>query len=287
MRGIRWGSLRDDERVAVAVEGWHVEAGHATSPVILHVPHASRVIPADDRAGIVLDEEALGNELLLMTDSFTDVIAARASEVAALGPWRFVNAYSRLLVDPERFPDDREEMLAAGMGAVYSSTANGGVLRHPDPAVADDLIHRYFEPYARALGELVHSRLASVGKVTILDVHSFPSRALPYELHRDLRRPAVCIGVDAFHTPRALADAARLRFEDFGRVLENEPFVGTYVPLAHWGTARNVSSMMIEIRRDLYMDELTGTPRPESLSALGAALGDLCTFAVDLPDFGG
>jgi len=265
----------------MTVNGWQVAPGHETSPVILHVPHASRVIPADVRAGIVLGDDALADELLLMTDSFTDVIAVRAAEVAALTPWRFVNGYSRLVVDPERFPDDREEMLAVGMGAVYTSTSDGGVLRDPDPAGTTALIQHYFDPYGRALGALVDERRASLGRVTILDVHSFPSTALPYELHGGLRRPAICIGVDGFHTPRALVEAARLRFAGFGQVLENEPFMGTYVPLRHWESSRDVSSMMIEIRRDLYMDEANGEARPEALDALGAALGDLCEMAVD------
>ncbi len=259
--------------------GWHVETGHAQSPVILHVPHASRAIPSDVRDGIVLDDDSLAAELLRMTDSHTDVIAVRAVEASVHAPWRFVNAYSRLVIDPERFPDDREEMLAVGMGAVYTSTSNGDVLRHPDPARSDALIQRYFEPYAQALGELVDARLASGGRVTIIDVHSFPSVALPYELHADLRRPAICLGVDPFHTPPDLVTAAHRRFAEFGLVLENEPFAGSYVPLAHWGTTRAVSSMMIEIRRDLYMDEATGAPRPEALDALGAALADLCENA--------
>jgi N-formylglutamate deformylase len=260
----------------VAVNGWHVVSGHASSPVILHVPHASREIPGDVRDGIVLDDDALAMELIRMTDSHTDVIAARASELTDAAPWRFVNAWSRLVVDPERFPDDREEMLSVGMGAVYTATAHGGTLRRSDPAAALALVQRYFEPYAQALGDLVDARLSAAGTVTIIDVHSFPSVALPYELHADLRRPAICLGVDPFHTPPDLLTAARRCFAAFGPVLENEPFAGSYVPLAHWGTTRDVSSMMVEIRRDLYMDESTGAPRPEAVDALGAALAGLC-----------
>ena len=252
----------------MAVNGWHVETGHPQSPVILNVLHASREIPSDVRDGIVLGDAALAAELLMMTDSHTDLIAARACASSVHEPWRFVNAYSRLVVDPERFPDDREEMLAVGMGAVYTSTAHGGALRLPDPARSDALIQCYFEPYGRALGELVEARLAAMGRVTILDVHSFPSVALPYELHADLRRPAICLGVDPFHTPPAVAAAAHRRFAEFGEVLENEPFVGTYVPLAHWGTTRAVTSMMIEIRRYLYMHEATGEPRPDARARL-------------------
>jgi hypothetical protein len=109
-----------------------VTPGAPDSPVLLHVPHGSRAIPAPVRARILLDDQALGAELDRMTDSHTAVIAERAAAEAAVAPWRFANALSRLVVDPERFPDEREEMRAVGMGAVYTRTSDGRPLRADD-----------------------------------------------------------------------------------------------------------------------------------------------------------
>ncbi|NEE50412.1 N-formylglutamate amidohydrolase, partial [Streptomyces sp. SID8455] len=91
--------------------------GDADSPVLLHVPHGSRTIPEEVRGGILLADSALERELDHITDSHTAELAARAAESCPLRPWSYVNALSRLVVDPERFPDDREEMRAVGMGA--------------------------------------------------------------------------------------------------------------------------------------------------------------------------
>jgi N-formylglutamate amidohydrolase len=246
--------------------------GDDDSPVILHVPHSSREIPADVRAGIVLDDGALERELDHIVDAHTERIAAEAAGLAQLTPWRFVNRLSRLVVDPERFPDEREEMLAVGMGAVYTRTTHREVLR-PADSDPEPLIERYFRPYARAMTDAVAARLAATGRAVIIDVHSYPSEPLPYELHGDGPRPPVCLGTDASHTPPELLAAARAAFGGEGVGLDS-PFSGTYVPLEFYGTDPRVSALMVEIRRDTYMTE-PGGPAGPGLERLAGALAAL------------
>ncbi|MFD8205129.1 N-formylglutamate amidohydrolase [Streptomyces sp. NPDC059695] len=246
--------------------------GAPDSPVLLHVPHSSREIPPDVREGILLGDEELALELDHITDSHTAEIAAVAAAAAGAAPWRFVNRLSRLVVDPERFPDEREEMLSVGMGAVYTRTTHRAALRS-EGFDAGPLLDRYFAPYARAMTDVVAERLAVAGRVVIVDVHSYPTGPLPYELHGSGPRPPVCLGTDAFHTPPALLDAARRAFGGFG-VGTDSPFAGTYVPLEHYGRDPRVSALMVEIRRDLYMSE-PGGPAGPGAEALGLALAAL------------
>jgi N-formylglutamate amidohydrolase len=228
--------------------------GDPGSPWILHVPHASTRIPAAVRARIVLDDAQLDAELRAMTDAHTDRLAARTSERAASRrPWAFVNGLSRLVVDPERFPDEREVMNRVGMGAVYTRTSTGAPLRVEDPAERAGLIATYFEPYSRALADLVDDRLAATGRAVILDLHSFPEHALPYELHPDDERPVICLGIDDRHTSRELLAAAREAFAPLGSLAVDQPFRGTYVPLPHHGRDDRVESIMLEVRRDAYL----------------------------------
>ncbi|MFI8203010.1 N-formylglutamate amidohydrolase [Streptomyces sp. NPDC085937] len=251
--------------------------GDPASPVILHVPHSAREIPADVRSGIVLDDAALERELDHITDAHTASIADAAARAAGVTPWRFVNRLSRLVVDPERFPDEREEMLAVGMGAVYTRTTHKDALR-PDGFDAAPLVERYFHPYARAMTEAVAGRLAVTGRCVIVDVHSYPSAPLPYELHGDGPRPEVCLGTDPFHTPPALLAAAREAFAPCGETGLDSPFAGTYVPLEFYGKRAEVSALMVEIRRDTYMTE-PGGPADEGLPRLASALGTLIDAA--------
>ncbi len=256
---------------------FHVLPGAAGSPVLLHVPHSSRALPPEVRRGILLDDEALERELDLLTDAHTAELAARAAGLARERPWRFVNRLSRLAVDPERFPDEREEMLAAGMGAVYTRTAHGRPLRAGD-FDPRGLLGRYFAPYARAVAEAVDDRLAATGRAVVIDVHSYPSAPLPYELHGDGPRPPVCLGTDPFHTPPWLREAARRAFDGFGGTGLDSPFAGTYVPLEHYGRDRRVAALMVEIRRDLYMAE-PGGPAGSGAEALASALAVLADAA--------
>ncbi len=257
--------------------GFDITPGHASSPVVLHVPHSSTRIPDEVRADIELSDEDLSLELLRITDSFTDQIAATAAGASPIAPWIFRNDLSRLVIDPERFTDEREEMFVVGMGAVYTRTSQKQPLRdetifHPGSPAWTQLIDDYFTPYTRALQQLVNERLEAYGEVTIFDVRSFPKKALPYELHTHLRRPEICIGTDDFHTPDRLTHQMVEAFKDFATVGVNEPFIGTYVPLEQYGTDQRVKSVMIEIRRDLYMDEMTGESKDDVIEALGRRL---------------
>ncbi|MBV1851795.1 N-formylglutamate amidohydrolase [Catellatospora tritici] len=252
--------------------GHRVLPGGDASPVILHVPHAAIAIPADVRAGLLLDDVELAAELAAMTDAHTDLIAAYAADAARLRPWSLVNGLSRLVVDPERFPDEREPMIAVGMGAVYTRTSAGAPLRADDPAAAKALVERWFDPYAAAMTELVDARLAATGRAVIIDVHSYPRERLPYEIG-GVERPEVCLGTDSAHTPPWLVEAARSAFADYDAAFDS-PFAGCYVPLKHHGKDTRVHGLMIELRRDGYSVE-PGGPPTEGLAAVGAALARL------------
>ena len=212
-----------------------------------------------------------------MTDSFTDLIAEWAASHAGVRPWLFVNRLSRLVVDPERFPDEREELNSVGMGAVYTRTSDGSVLRSPTVDEISGLVDRYFTPYADAFADLVDERLAAVGEVTIIDQHSYPLRA---EAVRAARRRPAARGVHR-HRPvphstepgrhsRCLLLAAhahrRRRFR-----LPVRRLLRAAAALQH---DSNVSAVMIELRRDIYLEERFSTI-PSGMRGSGRALADL------------
>ena len=253
----------------------------ATSPLLVHVPHASTAIPAEVRADLLLDDAALDAELDAMTDWYTDRLAADALERSGVVAVVVRNPHSRLVIDPERFPDEREVMRSRGMGAVYTRTSALDPLRRPDPAAEQVLLDRYFHPYARALAGHVAAAVDAFDRCVLVDLHSYPSLALPYELDPDAARPGVCIGTDPVHTPSALREAVAGAFAGVrGGVAVDTPFAGTYVPLDRYGSDLRVSSVMVEIRRDLYLDE-PSTIDPAGFDDLVGRLATLFTTLAD------
>jgi len=226
----------------------------------VHVPHAATAIPTGVRAELLLDDGELEAELIRMTDWHVDKLFAPLLE---LGATMFVNRFSRLVFDPERFTDDAAEPAAAvGQGVVYTQTSAGWPLRRFTAAQRSRRIAEYYDPYHVELTALVAQTLDRHGRCLILDCHSFPGEP-PLPAAVSSARPDICLGTDEIHSPPILVDwlQAALVAEGFW-VLLNEPFAGTLVPMAYYGRDSRVSSIMIEVRRELYANETTGQLRP-------------------------
>jgi len=224
---------------------------------VVHIPHASTVIPEDVRATFVLSDKALERELLRLTDRHTDELFALDPTIAV----PVVFEVSRFVVDPERFTDDAfEPMAARGMGAVYMAATDGATLRAGlTPSQRAGLLSRFYEPHHAALEAATLGVLDATRQCLIIDAHSFPSHPLPCDLNQDPVRPDVCIGTDPFHTPAQLTADAAAAFAAHGLVVAvDRPYRGAIVPARWFRRDARVSAVMVEVNRRLYMDEATG-----------------------------
>ena len=210
----------------------------------------------------MLDDSALDQELLRMTDAYTD-------ELFPLTPFeagRVVFPVSRLVCDVERFPSDEAEPMAArGMGVFYTRTSMGELLRaQSNPAARQLLLDRWYWPHHSKLKRMVSDVVTELGRCSIIDCHSFSSVALPYELDQREGRADFCIGTDAFHTPAVIRDAIVAAVKETGySVAIDAPFSGALVPLSCYRKDDRISSVMIEVNRRLYMDEQSGRRTPD------------------------
>ena len=246
---------------------------------VLHIPHSSRHVPAEERQAIRLDDVALSNELLRMTDAYTDELFPVTPVEAA----REIVPISRLVCDVERFlSDDDEPMAGRGMGVIYTRTALGEVLRaEPDPTGRQAVLDRWYCPHHLKFERIVNEVVARSGICLIIDCHSFPSVPLPYELDQTADRADFCIGTDSFHTPAGVRDAIVEAVERKGySVTVDAPFAGALVPLSSYRKDHRILSVMIEVNRRLYMDESSGLKKG-NFAQIAAIVGGLIVVATE------
>jgi N-formylglutamate amidohydrolase len=236
-------------------------------------------VPAEERNTICLDDIGLNAELLRMTDAYTDALFPVTIVEAA----RLVCPVSRLICDVERFPSDQDEPMASrGMGVLYTRTSMGEKLRRQlDPTEREALLGRWYWPHHRKLQVLVDDVARSLNRCLIVDSHSFPSVALPYELNQSKGRADICIGTDPFHTPSQVRSAVVSAVMEEGySVAIDAPFAGALVPLAYFRKDKRISSVMIEVNRRLYMDEQSGEKKKE-FEQVRDAVGRLIVSAAE------
>ena len=223
--------------------------------IILHIPHASKHIPDKYLKYFTLSKKDLEIELLKMTDHFTDELF----DISYSNIHQLKFPLSRLLVDVERFEEDElEPMFKVGMGCIYEKTHDGKSLKLVKD-IKDELINKFYKTHHENFTKIVDAKLKQSNKVLIIDCHSFPKHPLPYELNQTMDRPEICIGTDNFHTSEKLKNSFAQLFKKLNFTVKyNEPFKGSIVPLKFYNKEIRVQSIMIEVRRDIYMNEQSG-----------------------------
>jgi N-formylglutamate amidohydrolase len=218
--------------------------------LILHIPHASTNIPLID--GYSVDEDFLKSEILKLTDWYTDDLFINEIDEAIIAP------FSRIFCDVERFSDDSLEIMAKfGMGVLYEKADTGEAIRKVTLELRNKILQEYYWKHQNNLTLAVNNHLDKFGKALIVDCHSFPNIPLIRSLDQTPNRPDFNIGTDSFHTPQNLIEASTAFFKQKGYSLGIDwPYSGTIVPMKHYNQNNKVSSIMLEINRKLYLNEL-------------------------------
>lgn len=246
-----------------------------THPILLHIPHSSPVLPKRWRDIFLLSEEELQRELIVMTDAYAEELFELTGRAD-----RLVFPVSRLLVDVERYHEDRDEPMAEkGMGAIPANTHDGRPLKLVDQRAA--LMEEYYIPHREALDQWTAESLAKDWRCLILNCQTFPSQPMACDVNQKSERPDVCLGTSKLHSEKDVLMAAVEAFEKRGwSVLIDVPYYGTIVPIPFFGRDRRVASIKIDVNRQLYMDEATGDKSPcfdQVKATLQECLGELAS----------
>jgi N-formylglutamate deformylase len=219
--------------------------------LVLHIPHSSTDIPS--REGYTVDLATLENEILKLTDWYTDdLFYSEADDMIRA-------EFSRIFCDVERFADDSQEIMSQyGMGVLYEKNDEGKLIRKVTPELKEIVLKNYYWKHHEKLSLAVNNQLKRFGKALIIDCHSYPSTPLKRDLDKNPIRPDFNIGTDSYHTPQELIDISVSFFENAGYTLGIDwPYKGSIVPMEHYQKNKNVQTLMLEINRALYLREPT------------------------------
>ncbi len=214
--------------------------GDPACGLVILCDHASNAIPPEyDRLG--LPEGELRRHI-----AYDIGAQAVTRELARLtGAPAVMSTFSRLVIDPNRGPDDPTLVMKLSDGAVVPGNARA------DAAEVERRMARFYRPYDRAVGEAVEAAVAAGRPPCILSIHSFT----PY--WKGVARPwHVTVLWDA--DPRLpLPLLAALVAPGDVVVGDNEPYDGALAgdTVNRHATRRGLANALIEVRQDLIADE--------------------------------
>lgn len=245
------------------------------SPLLAHIPHTSINIPEQLRSQIILPDNELVEQLRLLTDWHTEELY---SPIVECGGSAVVFNLSRFIVDPERFEDDSQEVMAKrGMGVIYRSTTDQKPLRRTLSAEETAELIGHYRYHHQLLTDMTEKIRAKFGFCILIDCHSYPEHALTYEISPTAERPEICIGTDSFHTPALVTEVIEDLSHQAGySVGLDKPFTGTLVPMKFYKKDPAVISVMLEINRSIYMDESTSS-KNSGFNKTRSLIADICS----------
>ena len=197
-------------------------------------------------------------------------------------------------MDPVMFEDpspawfaQRSPRVDAGLGCIPRIAFNGAPIysRKLTRREADLRLEQIYRPYHRAVEALMRRSQAMFGQAWLIDCHSMPA-----ETEASARSPDIVIG-DRFGASCApgLADHVEALFRERNfTTARNTPYAGGYATLAHGTPALGRHALQIEVRRRLYLDEVTVEPHEgflhlrRTLSEVAVAICDFTREAVGL-----
>lgn len=251
------------------------------TPFVFASPHSGRRYPGELLRMSRLDRHALRQSEDCYVDLlFDDAPLFGAPLLRALFPRAYVDVNrSRHELDPRMFADQlpksidaRSNRVLAGLGVIPRIVADGKDIygRKLNYFEARRRLAACYDPYHRAVGDLLGTSRQKFGCAILIDCHSMPSAGVaPF---RDGDRRIDFVLGDRFGSSCApgLVSLVEVSLSRMGyQVSRNAPYAGGFVAAAYGRPADGIHVLQIEINRALYLDEarLARTPGYDTLKS--------------------
>jgi N-formylglutamate amidohydrolase len=250
-----------------------------TTPVVVSVPHAGVATHGFDET--ISPELDVRCDADLYVDRLYRIGQAEGPEVA------FAARLSRFVCDLNRDPDDvspgavpehRAPRNSDGRGFIWAVTTTG-IPALSRPLSLDDWRARtaLHATYHDALAQALARARDRFGFAILVDGHSMPSRGKIG--HKDPGRVRAAIVPGDREGTSCSPALSRLVGEHFASrgysVAPNDPYKGGFITAHHGRPADHIHAIQIEMRRDLYMNEVTYEIDDAGFAKLQATIADL------------
>ncbi|WPU63185.1 N-formylglutamate amidohydrolase [Peredibacter starrii] len=236
---------------------------------LLSIPHSGENIPKEFEAYLSGDLRAYKEDVDYKVNELVDIKALQSAGIAVL-----VAHVHRVCVDLNR---------AEGNCVLFwKNNTQGKQLVVKDPSAAE--VEKFIEIYHRPYFEIMKSALQDLekrkaGKVSMVDLHSMPSRPTDYHMKQNpnqkMHRPDFCVsdrkGKTA--TPEFIQFFQQSLIDKGHESSLNDPYVGGYV--TEYVDQFRTNNIQIEINRSVYMDETTKELVPEKVAHLRPMLTEV------------
>lgn len=236
-------------------------------PLVLDSPHSGRVLPGGFKSRLPLEV------LFRSADAYIDEIYETAPNFGAsllstdcprffLDTNRSLRQIDVTMIEGEwKHPVEGDAKVKRGVGLIWKRMFPEGDI-YDSCLSAEEVQNRidlYWRPYHKALRDEFDRMLLRYGRVYHIDCHSMRTFGNREDEDGAVKRPEFVIGTcDGTSCEQEFADIVVSSLSQWGCVRLNYPYKGQELVKSYGDPGRNCHSLMIEIRRDLYMDESTG-----------------------------
>lgn len=236
---------------------------------VLSIPHSGENIPSVFEPFLSGDFKAYKEDVDFKVNELIDIKALQTAGIGVL-----VAHVHRICVDLNRAENN--------CVLFWKDNTQGKKLVVKDPTPTE--IEKFIETYHRPYFEILKTSLKDLekrksGKVSMIDLHSMPSRPTEYHMKQNpnqkTHRPDFCLSDRKGKT----CDPEFIRFFQEGLIAKghesslNDPYVGGFV--TEYVDQFRTNNIQIEINRSIYMDEVTKELVPEKVAHLKPILTEV------------
>ena len=236
---------------------------------LLSIPHSGENIPKAFESFLSGDLRAYKEDVDYKVNELVDIKALQNAGIAVL-----VAHVHRICVDLNRAENN------CVMFWKDNTQGKKLVIKDPTAAETENFIETYHRPYYEILkSSLLDLEKRKSGPVSMIDLHSMPSSPTEYHMKQNpnqkTHRPDFCIsdrkGLTATHD--FITFFQKRLIEKGHESSLNDPYVGGYV--TEYVNNFRTNNIQIEIKRGIYMDEVTKELVPEKVANLRPLLTEV------------